>query len=70
MTNSIIKIKVNGKEINISKNLSISSLIKNLNIEAAKVAIELNGEIIPKSSYNIKIPKKSNIEIVHFIGGG
>ncbi len=70
MTNSLIKIKVNGDDISINKGLSIFDLIKNFKIQPSKIAVELNGEIIPKSSYNIEIKENNNIEIVHFIGGG
>ena len=35
-----------------------------------KIAIELNGIIIPKSNFKKKLKNKDKIEIVHFIGGG
>ena len=40
-------------------------------IEATKVAIELNGKIVPQNKYNIiKLKHNDKIEIVQFIGGG
>ena len=66
-----IKIKVNGKLINIQEKTSLSSLIKKLNIPLKKVAIELNQTIVNKKLLSkIKINKNDKIEIVHFIGGG
>ena len=66
-----IKIKVNGKYVNIDKNQDLSKLLKKLKIPIKKVAIELNQEIIDKKNITkIKMQKNDRIEIVHFIGGG
>ena len=66
-----IKIKVNGKYVNIDKNQALSKLLKKLKIPIKKVAIELNQEIIDKKDITkIKIQNNDKIEIVHFIGGG
>ena len=66
-----IKIKVNGKYVNIDKNLALSKLLNKLKIPLKKVAIELNQEIIDKKNITkIKIQNNDKIEIVHFIGGG
>ena len=66
-----IKIKINGKFLIISENLSLSIFLKELKIPLKKVAIELNQEIIDKNNTKkIKLKKNDKIEIVHFIGGG
>ena len=66
-----IKIKVNGKFVNIDKNQALSKFLKKLKIPLKKVAIELNQEIIDKKNIGkIKIQQNDRIEIVHFIGGG
>ena len=66
-----IKIKVNGKIINIVEKTSLSVLISKLKVPIRKVAIELNQTIINKRSLNkYKLKKNDKIEIVHFIGGG
>ena len=66
-----IKIKLNGKEKQITKDSKISKLINDLKIPIKKVAIELNQEILDKKKLNkIKLKKNDIIEIVHFIGGG
>ena len=66
-----IKIKLNGKNIQINKNETLKKLIKKLNLPLSKVAIELNKKIIDKKKLNITILKNNDIiEIVHFIGGG
>ena len=66
-----IKIKLNGKFINIQDKTTLLSLIKKLKVSIKKVAIELNQTIANKKSLGkIKIKKNDKIEIVHFIGGG
>ena len=66
-----IKIKINGKIKTIIDKLTLYELINDLKIPIAKVAIELNKEIINKKEIKeIKLENNDVIEIVHFIGGG
>ncbi len=65
------KIQLNGKKVVIKSNYSIFDLLKKYQLSNKKVAIELNGIIIPKNSLRKKILKNNDkVEIVHFIGGG
>ena len=65
------KIQLNGKNISLKKNISISQLLKKYKLNEQKIAIELNREIISKQKYNkIILKDKDNVEIVYFIGGG
>ena len=66
-----IKIFLNGDLIEIEKNLNISQLLASLDLDASKIAIEKDLEIIhPQNFDEIIIQNNSKIEIVHFIGGG
>ena len=66
-----IKIIVNGKQMTINLNFSVKNLIDKFKMPIAKVAIELNREIVNKKSINkIYLKDKDKVEIVHFIGGG
>ena len=65
------KIQLNGKKVKIQRNLSIKDLIKKYRLKEKKIAIELNGIILPKDHYkNKKVKNNDKIEIVQFIGGG
>ena len=66
-----IKIKLNGKLKDINNNSTLFNIVQKNKIPLAKVAIELNQEIVDKKKLS-KINLKTNdkIEIVHFIGGG
>ena len=66
-----IKIKVNGKKLQLLKKTSIRSLLNKLKIPIKMVAIELNKKILDKSRISkTYVREKDIIEIVHFIGGG
>jgi len=65
------KIQLNGKYLKIRMNLSIKDLLKKHRLNQEKIAIELNGTILPKQKYKkTKIKNNDKIEIVQFIGGG
>ena len=65
------KIQLNGKKVVIKSNYSILDLLKKYKLANKKVAIELNGAIVPKTSHKKKYLKNNDqVEIVHFIGGG
>ncbi len=71
MKNNKIKIVINGRNNIVEHNTTLLQLINKLGIDKKKIAIELNTEIIPKSSYSKKLLLDGDvIEIVHFIGGG
>ena len=66
-----IKIKLNGKKIQIFKDASVITVLKKFKIPLNKVAIELNRKILNKNTLKkLKLNEKDEIEIVHFIGGG
>ena len=66
-----IKIKLNGKYIQIQDRITLFNLTKKFKVPINKVAIELNQTIVNKNSLGkIKVKKNDKIEIVHFIGGG
>ena len=65
------KIQLNGKKITIKQIFTLFDLLKKYDLDKKKVAVELNGTIVPKLSYKRKVIKNNDkIEIVHFIGGG
>ena len=65
------KIQLNGKKITIKPKITIFDLLKRFKLDNKKVAIELNGNIVPNYNYKKKILKNNDIvEVVQFIGGG
>ena len=65
------KIQINGKKVVIKQNFTLQDVLKKYKLNKKKVAIELNGKIVPQNKYNsIKLKHNDKIEIVQFIGGG
>lgn len=66
-----VKIILNGEEKLIVNNTTIADLVKDLELDVKKIAIEKDLEIInPDKFPEIILNEGSKIEIVHFIGGG
>ena len=66
-----MEITLNGKKFNLETGSNIVNLIDKLDLNADKLAIERNLEIVPKSKFAMTIIKEGDrLEIVHFIGGG
>ncbi len=67
----MIQVTVNGEEREFSGALSAVELLRVLEIDPRKVALERNLEIVPRSAYaKTPIQHGDRLEIVHFIGGG
>ncbi len=67
---SPISIIVNGEPRRAPPS-SIAELVRSLELDPAKVAVERNGEIVPRSALaNVALADSDVLEIVHFVGGG
>lgn len=67
----MISITVNGDKLKIEEDSTIEILLELLNITPARLAIEINGEVIPRSEILEKVLQEGDIlEIVKAIGGG
>lgn len=65
-----IEITVNG-EIRRTNAGTIAELAEELELDPAKVAVERNGEIVPRSTLaEARLSADDVLEIVHFVGGG
>lgn len=63
--------KVNGKQQALSASVSLTQYLKENGYNEKRVAVERNGEIIPKAKFQDTILSDADtLEIVHFVGGG
>jgi thiazole synthase len=50
---------------------SIADLVRSLGLDPARVAVERNREIVPRSTLaEVALADGDRLEIVHFVGGG
>ena len=66
-----LRVTVNGEQRQLPAGLTIAAMLRELGIEPAKVAVEHNREIVPRSSLDaVEVADGDQFEIVHFVGGG
>ena len=66
-----IEVMVNGERKSVPSGLTVTALLKVLDVPLDRVAVELNKSIIRKRNWeDTYIPGGSQIEIVQFVGGG
>lgn len=64
-------IKVNGQEKEITENTSLADFLAQEQYTTSRIAVELNGEIIPKTTYSqVLLHSGDVLEVVSFVGGG
>ena len=64
-------ITINGKNIFLEDGYILAEYLKKMEYPIQRIAVEINGNIIPKSKYDTTILKDNDIiEIVSFVGGG
>jgi thiamine biosynthesis protein ThiS len=66
-----MRLTVNGELFETSKPATITELLRELQIEPGKVAVEVNLSIIRKADYaTFKLHDGDKVEVVNFVGGG
>ena len=66
-----MKVYVNGESRDLGDKLSLADLITELDLPVARIAIELNREVVRRSDWGgTMLTDEDRIEIVHFVGGG
>ena len=64
-------ITVNGKPEELERSVTVKEYLERKQYRTDRVAVEKNGEIVPKSSYeDTGICQGDCLEIVSFVGGG
>ena len=66
-----MQVYVNGELKELPGTPSLTELVTQLELPAARIAIELNREVVRRSEWGSTMLKdEDRIEIVHFVGGG
>ena len=68
---NLIEIVVNGETTAIPGGLTVESMLAHLGVDGARVAVELNREIVRKPAWGqTAVEAGAKVEIVQFVGGG
>ena len=66
-----MKLIINGENKEFTDNLTLSDIIKNLQVENKVMAAAVNMNIVKKQDWNSFITKENDsIELLNFVGGG
>ena len=67
----VIEIRLNGDSLSISPETTIGRLLDANNIERRMVAVEHNGEIVPRYEFDTTtIEAGDQLELLQMVGGG
>jgi sulfur carrier protein len=62
---------VNGETLEMSNVETVLDLLKELQVDPARVIVEINLSVIRKSEFStFKLHNEDKVEIVNFVGGG
>ena len=63
-------VKINGEELNMAGK-TIAEYLASTNYDPKRIAVERNGDILPKAKYGETVLQDGdNVEVVSFVGGG
>lgn len=66
-----MRLQVNGETVQLSTGSSVQHLLEQLERSTGRLAVELNGEIVPRSQFSAQLLRDGDtVEIVQAIGGG
>lgn len=67
----MITLTINGTNRTFSSTLNVAELIEQLGYTGKRIALERNGEIVPRSTYaNVQLADGDKLEVVVAVGGG
>jgi thiamine biosynthesis protein ThiS len=66
-----LRVYVNGEVKELPGPISLSELVAQLDLPAARIAVELNRNVIRRNDWSATmLDEDDRLEIVHFVGGG
>ncbi len=67
----MLSIVVNGSARTCAAGATVSDLLRDLALEGKRIAVERNGEIVPRSRHgDTALAEGDRIELVRAVGGG
>ncbi|MCF2668187.1 sulfur carrier protein ThiS [Faecalicatena contorta] len=64
-------ITVNGQAVSLEKPITVAEYLAQNQYRIERIAVEMNGEILPKKNYAaVTLKDGDKLEVVSFVGGG
>jgi len=64
-------LRINGTDRRFDPPLTVEALVGKLGVEGKRIAIERNGEIVPRSRFGeVELADGDRLEVVVAVGGG
>ena len=71
MVSGVLSIVLNGSSCRCNDRATVADLIRELALDGKRVAVERNGEIVPKSRHDVTLLAEGDrVEVVRAVGGG
>jgi sulfur carrier protein len=65
------RLRINGADREFRQPLTVQGLVAELGVAGKRIAIERNGEIVPRSQYGaVQLADGDKLEVVVAVGGG
>ncbi|HEX9545220.1 MAG TPA: sulfur carrier protein ThiS [Pyrinomonadaceae bacterium] len=66
-----LRVQINGEIRNVADHSTLSDLVDELSLAPARIAVELNGEVVRRNKWTETVLSEGDrLEVVHFVGGG
>ena len=66
-----MRLQLNGQATELPDRLTARALLERLELAGKRVALEVNGEIVPRSAHVAhELKDGDSVEIIHAVGGG
>ena len=66
-----LQINAQTRSFELAEPATLDQVIQELGIKADRVAVELNGTIVPRQAWpQTSVNSRDRMEVVHFVGGG
>ena len=67
----MITVSINGEQRQFQQPVSLANLIEEMGLSGKRIALERNGEIVPRSTFTTQyLSQDDKLEIVVAVGGG
>lgn len=68
---TVITVSINGEARKLPSEVTVAALIEEMGLTGKRIALERNGEIVPRSTFATqRLSQSDKLEIVVAVGGG